>query len=80
MGGADEAFSPGDEDIRRPPSVSLASARWLWPALGLLTVAALGLVGVVIDEVAVGGAFRFDDALLIALRQPGRLDRPIDPA
>ncbi len=75
-----ETPAPQDEDVRSPPPVSLASARWLWPALGLLAVAALGLVGVMVDEIAEGGAFRFDDALLIALRQPGHLDRPIGPA
>lgn len=48
--------------------------------LGLLATAALGLVAVFVDAIAEGGSFRFDDALLIALRQPGHLDRPIGPS
>ena len=75
-----EALAPSrDEDVVAPPPVSLASARWLWPALGLLALAALGLVAMLVDEIAEGGSFKLDDALLIALRQPGHLDRPIGP-
>ena len=69
-----------DEDVHTPPPASLASARWLWPVLGLLALAAVGLVAALVDEIAEGGAFRFDDALLIALRRPGHLDRPIGSA
>lgn len=78
---AREAAEPlEDEDVQTPSPVSLATVRWLWPALGLLALAALGLVAVLADEIAEGGSFRFDDGLLIALRQPGHLDRPIGPA
>ena len=68
-----------EEDVRRPPAVSTRSARWLWPLLCLLAFAALGLVGFLVDDIVEGGSFRFDDALLIALRRPGHLDQPIGP-
>ena len=77
---AREVTAREDEDVHAPPPASLASARWLWPVLSLLAVAALGLVAVLVDEITEGNSFRFDDALLIALRRPGDLDRPIGPA
>ncbi len=75
-----EAPDGEDENTTAPPPASLASARWLWPTLGLLALAAVGLFAILLDEIAEGGSFHFDDALLIALRQPGHLDRPIGPA
>ena len=77
---AREVTAREDEDVHAPPPASLASARWLWPVLSLLGAAALGLVAVLVDEITEGNSFRFDDALLIALRRPGDLDRPIGPA
>jgi undecaprenyl-diphosphatase len=61
-------------------TISVHTVHWLWPALGVLAVAAIGLCAVFAVEIAEGDAFRFDSALLLALRTPGRLDQPIGPA
>ena len=74
---------PAGGGLRRqsvPPPITSASARWLWPALTITTASALGLVGYIVDEIVEGGSFKLDDKLLVALRQPGHLDRPIGPA
>ena len=62
-----------------PPPVTRRSARWLWPALGLAALSALGLVGYIIDEFTEGASFKLDDALLLALRRPGHPNVPIGP-
>ncbi len=69
-----------DEDTVTPPPVSVGSARWLWPVLVVLALGALGLVLVLMDAIAHGGAFRLDYRLLVALRRPGHLDQPVGPA
>lgn len=53
--------------------------RWVWPALALLAFAGLGLAGYIVDEIAEGGAFGWDAAVLLALRTPGHLGDPIGP-
>ena len=62
-----------------PPPVTKRSVRWLWPALILAALGALGLVGYIVDEITEGASFRLDDALLLALRKPGHPNIPIGP-
>ena len=69
-----------DEDVLAPPHVSVRTARWIWPALVIAALAALGVVAVLMESIAEGGSFRFDTALLVALRRPGHLDQPIGPS
>ncbi|MEO7026489.1 MAG: phosphatase PAP2 family protein, partial [Caulobacteraceae bacterium] len=45
----------------------------------LLSLAAVGFLAYLIDEIAEGGSFHWDSVLLLALRVPGHLDRPIGP-
>ena len=69
-----------DEDVQAPPQVSVRTARWIWPALAITALAAVGLVAVLMESIAEGGSFRFDTAILVALRRPGHLDQPIGPS
>ena len=69
-----------DEDILAPPHVSVRTAKWIWPALVIAALAALGVVAILMESIAEGGSFRFDTDLLVALRRPGRLDQPIGPS
>ena len=72
---------PADhQDVRAPPHVSGRTARWIWPALVIAALAALGVVAVLMESIAEGGSFRFDTGLLVALRRPGHLDQPIGPS
>ena len=68
-----------DEAVGAPPPVSLRSARWIWPLLGVLAIGATSLVAGIVDAVAHGGSFRLDDAILLALRRPRHLNQPIGP-
>lgn len=61
------------------PPITAKTMQWVWPLLILLSVAALGLVAYLIDEISEGGSFRWDAAILTALRRPGHLDQPIGP-
>ncbi|MHB8287317.1 MAG: hypothetical protein ACYDD1_21935, partial [Caulobacteraceae bacterium] len=69
-----------DENVDAPPGVSAQTTRWIWPALAITAVAAIGLVAVLMESIAEGGSFRLDTALLVALRRPGNLDQPIGPS
>ncbi len=64
--------------VHAPPLTS-RSARWLWPALalGALGVLAFGLR--LTDDVSHGMSFKFDAAILLALREPGDPAVPIGP-
>lgn len=53
--------------------------RWIWPILGLCIVAGVGLGAYLIDELREGETFRLDRAILLALRNPNDLSRPIGP-
>ena len=68
-----------EEDTSSPAPLSYRSAAWLWPALALVALGAIGLVAGIIDALAHGGSFRLDEELLLALRRPGHLDQPIGP-
>lgn len=61
------------------PPVTRATARWLWPLIGLAALGATGVAATLVDEVVEGGSFKFDRALLLALRRPGDLHEPIGP-
>lgn len=52
---------------------------WLWPALGLLVVSLVGLGAYLADELIEGERFGVDTAILVGLRTPGDLSRPIGP-
>ncbi|CAN7461034.1 phosphatase PAP2 family protein [Phenylobacterium sp. LjRoot225] len=58
-----------------PPRV----VRWLWPSLLLLAVAGALLAAHIAEEIAEGDTFRSDRAILLALRRPGDISRPIGP-
>ncbi len=61
------------------PPLTTRSAHWLWPALalGALGVLAFGLR--LTDDISHGMSFKFDSAILLALRQPGNPAVPIGP-
>lgn len=52
---------------------------WLWPALGLLVASLVGLGGYLADELIEGEGWAIDQRLLVGLRVPGDLQRPIGP-
>ena len=66
----------------RHTSVGLTrrQVRWLWPAMALAGLAALLLAVKISGELLEGESFRFDPAILEALRQPGRPATPIGPS
>jgi undecaprenyl-diphosphatase len=62
-----------------PPPLTPRALRWLWPALILAAVSALGFAIVLVDKIAMGESLKLDSTLLLALRRPGHLDVPIGP-
>lgn len=54
--------------------------QWLWPALALAGIAALGLAMKICWELLEGESFSWDRAILLMLRKPGHPDTPIGPA
>ena len=56
------------------------SMRWLWPTLTLVALAAAGVAAHIVEELSEGDTFASDAAILLALRTPGDLARPIGPA
>jgi undecaprenyl-diphosphatase len=62
------------------PAVSRRTIGWLWPTLLLVGLAAAGLAAHIIEELSEGDTFRSDRAILLALRHPDDLARPIGPA
>jgi undecaprenyl-diphosphatase len=66
-------------EVIQPP-VSARSARWLWPALSLGALSACGVAALIVEELAEGDTFRFDSAILLALRQPGNVGVAVGPA
>ncbi|QDZ07265.1 phosphatase PAP2 family protein [Sphingomonas panacisoli] len=53
---------------------------WLWPALGLFVASLVGLGAYLADELLEGEGWAIDQRLLLGLRVPGDLQRPIGPA
>lgn len=64
------------EDIPRPTIVR----PWLWPALGLFVASLVGLGAYLADELLEGEGWALDPRILVGLRVPGDLQRPIGPA
>ena len=62
------------------PKISRRTVGWLWPTLLLVGLAAAGMAAHIIEELSEGDTFRSDSAILLALRRPGDLARPIGPA
>ena len=56
------------------------AVRWLWPTLILLLVGTVGLALHIAEEILEGDVFASDRAILLALREPADLTRPIGPA
>jgi undecaprenyl-diphosphatase len=56
-----------------------ANLRWLWPLAVLLILAALAATAYIADELRDGEHFGFDSAILLALRTPGDLAKPVGP-
>lgn len=52
---------------------------WLWPALGLLVLSLVGMGAYLADELIEGESWSIDTAILVGLRTPGDLSRPIGP-
>ncbi len=67
-----------DEATHSPP-LTTRSAAWLWPALILTGLGALGFGLHLTDEISDGESYKFDAAILLALRQPGNPAVPIGP-
>jgi undecaprenyl-diphosphatase len=61
------------------PAAAAKGLRWLWPTLLLLGVASVLLAAHIAEEIAEGDTFRSDRAILMALRRPDDLSRPIGP-
>lgn len=53
---------------------------WLWPAIGLFVVSLVGLGAYLADELLEGEGWAIDQRLLLGLRVPGDIQRPIGPA
>lgn len=69
-----------ENTVTPPPPLTARSARWLWPLIVLTALGALGLAGYIVDELTDGDTFRLDSVILLALRDPRDLARPIGPA
>lgn len=61
------------------PPLTARSAAWLWPLLILAGLGALAFGLVVTDKISDHESYRFDAAILMALRQPSNLAIPIGP-
>jgi len=55
------------------------AVRWLWPTLILLFLGTAGLALHIAEEILDGDVFASDRAIMLALRDPGDLTRPIGP-
>jgi len=53
---------------------------WLWPALGLFVLSLVGLGAYLADELLEGESWAIDPHILVGLRVPSDLHRPIGPA
>jgi undecaprenyl-diphosphatase len=72
-------MSRGRAERPAEPPGAARPLRWLWPTLLLGAAAALGLGAHIAEEIAEGDTFASDRAILLALRTPGDLARPIGP-
>lgn len=70
------AGSPAAEVARE----TRRAVRWLWPTLALLVLGMAGLALHIAEGILDGDVFASDRAILLALRDPADLSRPIGPA
>ena len=61
------------------PPLTTRSASWIWPAIAFGVLGALAFVLRLTDDISHGMSFKFDSAILLALRQPGNPAIPIGP-
>jgi undecaprenyl-diphosphatase len=61
------------------PPLTTRSAAWLWPALILAGLGALGFGLHLTDAISDGESYRFDSMILLALRHPSNPAIPIGP-
>jgi undecaprenyl-diphosphatase len=61
------------------PPLTTRSAAWLWPVLILAGLGALGVGLLLTDAISDGASYRFDAAILLALRHRSDLAVPIGP-
>lgn len=67
------------DDPHQPVAPPAQAWRWAWPALALFAVSLVGLGAHLAGELIEGERWSLDTAILIGLRTPGDLDRPIGP-
>lgn len=75
-----EPVAAADHTLAPPPALTMRSARWLWPIFGLAGLALFAAGAVVLNELLNGDTFRWDSAILLALRRPGDPATPIGPS
>ncbi len=75
----DAASDLDEEGGAHSPPLTSRSARWLWPVLALGALGALAFGLRLTDDISHGMSFKFDSAILLALRQPGNPAVPIGP-
>ncbi len=69
-----------DEDAgTHHPPLTTRSAKWLWPVLAIVGLGALAFVFQLADAISDGMSFKFDRAILLALRKASDPAVPIGP-
>lgn len=76
---ANAKLSASDGESAIPTSVKQADRLGLHPLIGLMCVSALLFFVFIFLDIASGGGRKLDSAILIALRTPGDLSKPIGP-
>ncbi len=76
---ADTSTDCDERSGTHSPPLTTRSAAWLWPALILAGLGALGFGLHITDEISDGESYRFDSMILLALRHPSNPAIPIGP-